>query len=72
MKKIHLNRALAAKKKKLTILFALLCASMMGWAVSQYIYLGCGGGHEAYANSIKWYSLDNVTAPNEVVSIQKP
>lgn len=42
MKKIHLNRAqngqrktlffLAAKKKKLTILFALLCASMMSWA----------------------------------------
>ena len=32
MKKIHLNRALAAKKKKLTILFALLCASVMGWA----------------------------------------
>lgn len=43
MKKIHLNRAqngqrktlffLAAKKKKLTLLFALLCASMMSWAV---------------------------------------
>lgn len=32
MKKIHLNRALAAKKKKLTILFALLCASVMSWA----------------------------------------
>lgn len=42
MKKIHLNRAqngqrktlffLAAKKKKLTILFALLCACMMSWA----------------------------------------
>lgn len=42
MKKIHLNRAqngqrktlffLAAKKKKLTILFALLCVSMMSWA----------------------------------------
>ncbi len=44
MKKIHLNRAqngqrktlffLAAKKKKLTILFALLCASMMGFATT--------------------------------------
>lgn len=32
MKKIHLNRALAAKKKKLTILFALLCVSVMSWA----------------------------------------
>lgn len=42
MRKIHLNHAqngqrktlffLAAKKKKLTILFALLCASMMSWA----------------------------------------
>ena len=59
-------------RKKLTILFALLCASMMGWAVSQDTYLGCDGGLEAYANSIKWYSLDGVTAPNEVVSIQKP
>ena len=36
MKKIHLNRALAAKKKKLTILFALLCASVMGFAVTPY------------------------------------
>lgn len=44
MKKIHLNRAqngqrktlffLAAKKKKLTILFALVCASMMGFATT--------------------------------------
>lgn len=59
-------------KKKLTILFALLCASMMSWAVSQDTYLGCDGGLEAYANSIKWYSLDDVTAPNEVVSIQRP
>lgn len=59
-------------RKKLTILFALLCASMMSWAVSQDTYLGCDGGLEAYANSIKWYSLDGVTAPNEVVSIQKP
>lgn len=72
MKKIHLNRALAAKKKKLTILFALLCVSVMGWAVSQDTYLGCDGGLEAYAKSIKWYSLDKVTAPNDVVSIQKP
>lgn len=82
MKKIHLNRAqngqrktlffLAAKKKKLTILFALLCASMLSWAVSQDTYLGCDGGLEAYAKSIKWYSLDKVTAPNDVVSIQKP
>lgn len=44
MKKIHLNRAqngqrktlffLAAKKKKLTLLFALLCASVMGFATT--------------------------------------
>lgn len=59
-------------RKKLTILFALLCASMMSWAVSQDTYLGCDGGLEAYAKSIKWYSLDKVTAPNDVVSIQKP
>ena len=59
-------------RKKLTLLFALLCASMMGWAVGQDTYLGCDGGLEEYANSIKWYSLDDVTAPNEVVSIQRP
>lgn len=59
-------------RKKLTLFFALLCASMMSWAVSQDTYLGCDGGLEAYAKSIKWYSLDKVTAPNDVVSIQKP
>ena len=34
MKNLLINRALAAKKKKLTILFALVCASMMGFATT--------------------------------------
>ena len=51
MKKIHLNRAqngqrktlffLAAKKKKLTILFALVCASMMGFELKAATEASC-------------------------------
>ena len=57
-------------RKKLTILFALLCASMMGFAIdwSGYEYLGDGAGGGAYSNKYK-------VAPAEgqnVVNIQKP
>ena len=58
--------------KKLSILFAFLCASLMGWAVDQDTYLVCDGGLEDYANKYKWYSLDGATAPTGVVSIQRP
>jgi len=61
-----------AKKKHFALLCALLCASMMAFATAQDTYLGCDGGLEAYANKYKWYSLDGATAPNEVVSIQRP
>ena len=57
-------------RKKLTILFALLCASVMGFAIdwSGYEYLGDGAGGGAYSNKYK-------VAPAEgqnVVNIQKP
>lgn len=58
-------------RKKLTFLFALLCASMMGFAAidwSSYEWLGDGAGGGAYSNKYK-------VAPAEgqnVVNIQKP
>lgn len=58
-------------RKKLTLLFALLCASMMGFAAidwSGYEYLGDGAGGGAYSNKYK-------LAPAEgqgVVNIQHP
>ena len=59
-------------RNKFTLIFALLCVSVMGWAAAQNTYLGCDGGLEAYANTYKWFSLEGATAPNEVVSIQSP
>lgn len=67
MKKIHLNRALAAKKK-LTILFALLCASVMSWAVPEGEYIGSTDAK--YSNQFKWFSVSGETAPQEVVNFQ--
>ena len=57
-------------KNKLTLLFALLCASMMSFAIdwSGYEYLGDGAGGGAYSNKYK-------LAPGEgqgVVNIQTP
>ena len=57
-------------KNKLTLLFALLCASMMSFAIdwSGYEYLGDGAGGGAYSNKYK-------LAPGEgqgVVNIQHP
>ena len=54
-------------KHKLTLLFALLCASMMTWAVDQDTWIG---GNDNYANQFKWYAIDDVTTPMEVVNIQ--
>ena len=57
--------------KKISFLFALLCASVMSFAAidwSQYEYLGDGAGGGAYSNKYK-------VAPAEgqnVVNIQKP
>ena len=53
--------------KKITFLFALLCASMMGFAINQDTWIE---GNPAYANQFKWYAIDGTTAPMEVVNIQ--
>ena len=57
-------------KKKLSLLFVLLCASMMGFAIdwSGYEYLGDGAGGGAYSNKYKMTLADG----QAVVNIQKP
>ncbi len=57
-------------KKKLTLLFALLCVSVMGWAVGQNTYLAYDAGLEQYANTFKWFAIEGETVPQDVVSIQ--
>lgn len=41
------------------------------WGVDQNTYMGCDGGLN-YSNQFKWFALDDVAQPQEVVSIQKP
>ena len=57
-------------KNKLTLLFALLCASMMSFAIdwSGYEYLGDGAGGGAYSNKYKLAPGDG----QGVVNIQQP
>lgn len=57
-------------KNKLTLLFALLCASMMSFAIdwSGYEYLGDGAGGGAYSNKYKLASGEG----QGVVNIQHP
>ena len=55
-------------RKKLTLFFALLCASMMSWAVDQDTWIG---GNDNYANQFKWYAIDGTTAPMAVANIEK-
>ena len=53
--------------KKLSFLFALLCASLMAFATAEDTWLE---GNATYANQFKWFAIDGVTAPMEVVNIQ--
>lgn len=53
--------------KKLFFLTALLCASVMAFATDEDTWLE---GNSTYANQFKWFSIDGVTAPMEVVNIQ--
>ncbi|MEE0859838.1 MAG: discoidin domain-containing protein [Paludibacteraceae bacterium] len=58
-------------KHKLTLLFALLCASMMSFAAidwSAYEWLGNGSGNEAYTSKIKVATAEG----QSVVNLQKP
>lgn len=57
-------------KKKLTLLFALLCVSVMGWATDQNTDIGVAGGCEAYAGKIKWKAINDVATPANVDNIQ--
>lgn len=57
--------------KKLSLLFALMCASMMSFAAidwSGYEWLGNGSGNEAYTNKFKVAPAEGQT----VVNLQKP
>ena len=53
--------------KKLFFLAALLCASVMAFATAEDTWLE---GNANYANQFKWFAIDGVTAPQEVVNIQ--
>ena len=54
-------------KNRFTILFALLCASVMAFATAENTWLE---GNPTYANQFKWFSIPGVTPPMEVVNIQ--
>lgn len=58
--------------KKLFFLTALLCASLMGFAVDQDTWIPVNADGAAYANQFKWYEIDGIAKPNNVVEIQKP
>lgn len=58
--------------KKIFFLTALLCASMMGFAVDQDTWIPVNADGAAYANQFKWYEIDGVATPNSVVEVQKP
>lgn len=51
-------------RKKLTILFALLCASMMGWAYDLAPNTNFG------SQDLQWQEIDGVTPPANVVNVQ--
>lgn len=53
--------------KKLSLLFALLCASMLGWAFDENAKFPATG---TYANQFYWKSIDGVTAPMGVNSVE--
>ncbi|MEE0952272.1 MAG: hypothetical protein U0L62_08720, partial [Paludibacteraceae bacterium] len=58
-------------KHRFTLLFALLCASMMSFAAidwSAYEWLGNGSGNEAYTSKIKVAAAEG----QSVVNLQKP
>ena len=54
-------------RKKLTILFALLCVSMMGWAYDENASFPEAG---SYANQFSWSSIGGVTPPMGVNSVE--
>lgn len=57
-------------RKKITLLFALLCVSLMGWATEQNTDIGVAGGCGAYSGKIQWKAIENVEIPANVDNIQ--
>lgn len=58
--------------KKITFIFALLCASVMSWAYTSAPDTWIGTTDATYANQFKWSVLSEVATPNDVVNIQQP
>ena len=56
--------------KKITFLFALLCASVMSFAYITAPDTWIEGGGEN--DNFKWTEIDGITSPSDVVNIQKP
>ena len=54
-------------RKKLTLLFALLCVSVIGWAYNENATFPDAG---TYANQFYWKSIENVTPPMGVNSVE--
>ena len=59
-------------KHRFTLLFALLCASMMGWAYTSDPDTWIGSTDATYSNQFKWLVVEGMDTPNDVVNIQKP
>ena len=57
--------------RKLTFLFALLCASVMAWAYTSEPNTWIGTTDPTYANQFKWLTVDAVAPPSDVVNIQQ-
>lgn len=58
--------------KKISFLFALLCASVMSFAFTSAPDTWIGTTDATYANQFKWSEIDGVATPTDVVNIQKP
>lgn len=59
-------------KHRFTLLFALLCVSMMTWAYTSNPDTWIGTTDGTYADQFKWSVIEGVNAPDDVVNIQKP
>ena len=62
---LKINRALVAKKK-ITFLFALLCASVMGFQV----FAAIAPNTDFWTQNYQWQEIDGVTPPSNVLHIE--
>ena len=56
--------------RKISLLFTLILTSMVTFAVDQDEWIG--STDETYNNQFKWFAIDGVPTPAEVVNIQQP